>query len=267
MRHGKDGTVLSAFLISALIVLASPAVAASDTPRLPCPAGTRPSPDYADADQPPAVAAWRDAAASEPESCGSRLQGRLDVITAVAGKVRFTGSVDDLAERAGAISETVGMLYWSTTDQDWRELVSDAAALQGPDANNRDWTGDATRRPDFSAAEMQSGVTLWFRQNDTRSTGDNLYSMRVLEKTPDRLVLDVVNESPIRFAFIERFAARALVSLHVIDRLGDGNWAYYGLAGLRGDPDAEPASLINRTAAFFRFLQGRKGDDAPPLAK
>ena len=255
-------------LAALLLALASPVLAAASpaVPRPPCAAELSevPYPDYADADAPPAVAVWHDVELGAQAACGGRLQGYFSAVVAIASTFRFAGTLDELAQRLGAVSKTVGMQYWSTSDQNWRTLISDASAIRGPDG---DWRSEKLRRPDFTAAEMRSGKTLWFRQNDTRSSGHNLYSMRALDSTADRLAMEVVNESPIGFTVVELFGAHTLVSLHVIERLDGNLWGYYGVSGMRGETFSDERSVINRAAAFFRFLLGRPGDAAPPLAK
>lgn len=261
--------LLPAPLLALLLALAVPVPAAAPpaVPQPPCSAEMPGDsyPNYAAADVPPAVAVWHDIELGAQAACGGRLQGNLSVVVAISGKFRFAGTLDDLAERAGAISKTIGMQYWSTSEQKWRTLISEASPVTGPDG---DWHSDKLRRPDFTAVEMRSGKTLWFRQNDTRSTGDNLYSMRALQSTPARLVVELVNESPVNFTVVELVGNRELVSLHVIEQLDGDLWGYYGIAAVRGKAvyDHE-RSLANRAAAFFRFLQAKPGDAGPPLAK
>ncbi|WP_420347209.1 DUF6675 family protein [Pelagibius sp.] len=247
--------------------------AAQTSPRAPCPAGTTPVPAYAPAGAPPAVAVWQDVTLPDTEPgerfCGADLTGPLTTVAALAGRFRHAGSVDDLAARFGAVSETVGMLYWSTTDQDWRVLVEEATALDGAAGQGREDTQPhaETPRPDFTAAEVRSGRALTFAQNDTRSSGANLYRLRALAAGPDRLVVEIVNLEAIRFTLLTVFEPRGLVSLHVLERLDGDLWGAYSLAAVReGSVSGRPKSLVNRAAAFHRFLLGRPGDDAPPLA-
>jgi hypothetical protein len=247
------------------LLLAAAAAAREAGPRVPCTAGGTPYPAYAAAGTAPAVEIWRDIELDGDQDCLGRLQGRMVLVAALSARFRHAGTLDDLAGRAGAISETVGLKYWSTTEQSWRTLISGATALTGPGG---DWRDGDQWRADFSAAEIRSGETLWFRQNDTRSTGENLYRLRALQSGPDRLVVEIVNESPITFTFVTLFGAHELLSLHVVERLEGDLWGYYSLAAVREEPVEDYAkSLVNRAAAFFRFLRGQPGDAAPPLAK
>lgn len=257
-------------LLPVLIFTVAPTVLAAAPPGLPWPpcAGELPSkshPDYTAAEKLPAVEVWNDVYLDKRTACGGRLQGDFSVVVAIAGSFRFFGTLNELAERVGAISQTVNLQYWSTSDQNWRILISEASAVREYDG---DWRSNKLWRPDFTAAEIRSGEMLWFRQNDTRSTGLNLYSMRALQSTPTRLAVEIVNESPISFTLIELFGEHELVSLHVIERLDRDLWGYYGLGGVHGKTfDGYERSAVNRAVAFFRFLQGKPGNAEPPLAK
>ena len=263
----EDRTVMHRlFLIAlALCLWPFPAAAGEPLPRWPCGPGETPYPGYAEPGAPPAVEIWSEVELTGDPVCLGRLRGRMTVVVALSARFRFAGTLDDLAVRAGAISRTAGLKYWSTNEQKWRILISEAAAVPGPDSN---WQSDRLRRANFTAAEVRSGETLWFRQNDTRSIGPNLYGMRALLSQPSRLILETVNESPITFAFIQLFGEHELLSLHAVEHLGGDLWGYYGLAAVREEPVEDYArSLVNRTAAFFNFLQGLPGDAAPPLAR
>ena len=217
---------------------------------------TRPA--YAALDAPPSVAAWR-APSALPDTCRLALDTPAELAIALAGRFGGVASVETLAARLGAVSETRGLRYWSVTSRGWRELVSDAVALSAPVAD--------ARRSDFTAEEVLSGRTLYFAQNDTRSWGLNVYSVRVLEWSAERLVVEGDNVSPIRLGPITLFRPHALRSVQFVDREGRDTWAYYGLSLVRADvPEDREGSLVNRQAAFYRFLIGDRADGDPPLA-
>ncbi len=260
-------SLLAGACLFCFAALAPPAGSAAQDarPQVPCAPGASVFPGYGAEGADPEVAIWREVELSAADACGSRLQGRLDLAVALSARFRHAGTLDDLAARAGAISKTVGLIYWSATEGKWRKLITGASALSGPDG---DWRAGDKWRPDFSAAEVRSGAQLWFLQNDTRSTGANLYRLRALDSTADRLVVEIVNESPITFTFLTLFGEHELLSLHLVERLEGDLWGYYSLSAVRGDAAAEyEKSLVNRAAAFFRFLQGKPGDSGPPLAK
>lgn len=208
---------------------------------------------------PPAVAVWQTMVLPE-DSCLGALTGPMNSVAALSGRFRFAGTLDDLAARIGAVSATVGQLYWSTTDGDWRELISEATALKD--------AGIDLPRSDFTAAEVRSGATLYFAQDDTRSTGLNLYRMTALASRPDRLVVEIVNQSAISFAFVTLFQEQGLLSLHFLQRLDGDLWGSYSLAAVReGSVGGHTKSLVNRAGAFYRFLRGVPGDEGEPLAE
>ncbi len=154
-----------------------------------------------------------------------------------------------------------GLVYWSVSDQNWRTLVEAAYALED---NVR-----TSKRPDFSSEEILSGQTLFFTQDDTRSTGFNIYTITARVTEPDRLVVVIRNESPIKLSFVTLFEPGALVSVHHVERGDGGDWHYQGVSVVRDDMTwaTNEKSLVNRAVAYFRFLAGRPGDDGPPLAR
>ena len=100
---------------------------------------------------------------------------------ALAAHFSHSSTSDALLQRFGAISTLKGLQYWSVTEGGWRTLITDAAALTGPDLDHR--------RPDFTLAEMRSGKKLYFAQSDNRGGGEVVYRMRVREISATRLVV------------------------------------------------------------------------------
>ena len=232
---------------------------AAPVPAPRCPdRGAAPAPAYGPVDGPPAVAAWTDLDAL-PEGCRTTLDAAAPLAVALAGRFTHAGSVEDLAARLGAVSSTVGLPYWSVSDGAWKPLVSEAFALAGPDPDER--------RADFDAREVLGGETLHFAQNDTRSWGTNVYRLRTLEASPDRIVVASDNVSGIGLGPVTLFAPHALASVQFVERLEGATWGYYGLAVVRGGAfAAREKSLVNRQAALYRLLIGAVPDGAPPLA-
>jgi len=243
------------------LLLLRPASAA-DGPIPPCatgPAGaTDMRPAYGPIDGAPNVAWWRDIVIPEG-GCLGEIHGRMELVVALAGRFHDPRSLEDLARRMGAISQTVGLRYWSVTDGDWRTLLTEAFALSAPDI--------AQRRADFSAAELLSGHSLYTAQRDTRSTDLNVYQLRARRSGEHRLVLESRNRTPIRFLVFELFEPGTLHVIHILDRLGPDLWAYYTVSAVRhGTLESDPRSMINRSAAYYRFLRGVPADRDPPLA-
>ncbi len=204
------------------------------------------------------MASWPELA-ELPVDCLLTLDAPAPLAVALAGRFTHEGTLDELAARLGAVSTTVDLPYWSVTDEDWKPLVSEATALGSADASDA--------RPDFDAAEVRSGDTLHFAQNDTRSWGDNVYRLRALETATDRLVVDTANLSAIRLGPVTLFGPEAVESVQFVERLDGSTWGYYGLAVIRDTAfEAREKSLINRQAALYRLLVGEAPDGAPPLA-
>lgn len=217
-----------------------------------------PYPAFGNIGEAPNVAVWSDLIAL-PENCRIPLQAPAALTIALSGRFTHTGTVAEIAARLGAISKTQDLPYWSVTDQNWRKLVSDAFALDSRDTE--------AVRPDFSAQEMLSGRTMYFAQNDTRSWGLNVYSIRAINSSADHLVFESDNVSPVRLGPVTLFEPDDVRSVLFIDRLDDTTWAYFSLAVIRHSTLAvREKSLINRQAAFYRFLIGQAPDQVPPLA-
>lgn len=246
-----------------LLIIVTLAVAGTQAwaqPIPPCPAGnTAVVPAYGEMGGPPVVQTWHDIDIEDREACLGGMRGRMALVVALA--VRFDGakSLEDVATRIGAISVTEGLPYWSVTDRQWRPLISESFAIDDPISRRR--------RPDFMAQEILSGRRLYFAQNDTRSTGLNVYSLSATSVAPDRLVVEIVNLTPIRFALVTLFDPQALRSVHFADRLETDVWGYYGISAVRaGAVDGQEKSFVNRAGAFYRFLAGISPEREPPLA-
>ena len=225
-----------------------------------CPSGNdeEPVPAYAANGELPTVASWSGLNAL-PDSCRIALQASAKLTVALAGTFDYPGSVSDLAARLGAISETKGMLYWSVSDDNWRKLVSDAFALESPDADSA--------RADFTSQEVLSGQTLYFAQEDTRSSGTNVLGMSVLDSSADNVVFKSYNETAVRLGPLKLIRSEDAQSTLFLNRVNHGTWTYYSLSVIkRSALAARKKSLINRQYAFFRFLIEQKLDEDPPLA-
>jgi hypothetical protein len=225
-----------------------------------CPSGrSAPLPTYGPLNGAPSVATWRNIDMSGNTDCAGSIEGRWSLVVAVAGRFNHAGSIDELAGRIGAISSTEGHKYWSTTDRRWRVLITDAFALEAPDAQ--------TPRDDFTADEVLRGGPLFFAQDDTRSTGPNVYRLDRLAVGAERLAVKIVNVTPIGFLFVTLFEPDGLRMLHFIERLEPNVWGYYGVTAARdGSVRGSETSLINRADAFYRFLSREPSTARLPLA-
>jgi len=248
------------FAMAVLALAALHPAGAVDGPIAPCSAGAADMlPAYGPVGGAPRVAWWRDIVVPEGAGCLGAIRGHMELVVALAGRFHGARTLEDMARRLGAISRTAGLRYWSVTDGDWRTLLTEAFALSAPDVERR--------RADFSVAELLGGRALYTAQRDTRSTGLNVYQLRARRVGARRLVLESENLSPIRLIVFELFEPGALRVIHYLDRIEPGLWGYYTVTAVRsGALESDPRSMINRSAAYFRFLAGVPSDRDPPLA-
>jgi len=184
----------------------------------------------------------------------------MELVVTLAARFRHSGGLEDLAARAGAISATRSIRYWSVTDDRWRPLISNAFAVS--DAETR------VPRFDFTSDEVLSGAPLHFLQDDNRSKGLNLYGLTGRRLGRARFAAEFVNLAAIRAFLAKIYEARALTSVHVFEHLDGDIWGYYGIFAARdGVAMGTIASFKNRAAAYQRFITGVPTDSEPPLAR
>jgi hypothetical protein len=252
-----------ALAIALASLLAFPAHASDDGPRLPC--GVAPMPAYAEPGAPPNVRAWSGKAwrGWQPPSCSTWQVAEADMLVGLAGSFRYDGDIDGLLARIGAISSKKGVRYWSTTEKNWQMLVTDAFALSGPDAS--------LRRADFKPAELAKGQAVHYAQSDNRSAGNCVYRERVLAADRERVMIETENLTPIKKMMITLYAPGDLQTLYIIERRALGLWNFYSLTRTRMAssllPTGSEASYINRSVAFYRHVAGIPTDQEPPGAR
>jgi hypothetical protein len=233
-------------------------VQAADGPRPPC--GVTPEPSYAPLGEAPAIQSWHASDWTAP-ACTGWASSRPTLLVALAGSFRYSGGAADLLAAFGRVSTLRGIRYWSVGDRGWRTLVTGAAALDGP--------GTRRRRSDFAPAEMVRGADLYFAQEDSRSSGEVVYRMRVLENGPDRVAVTAENATSVRLLLVPLFAPGDLRCTSYLERLSPGVWGYYGLWGIRAVAltSGHEVSLVNRALAFYRHVAGIPTDQEPPAAR
>lgn len=221
------------------------------------PCGVPPQPAYSASDQAPATAVWTEANLRKigwrPPPCLNWSADRTRLAVALAGDFRFSGSLDDLLGRLGAFSAYKSIRYWSVSHQRWQQLVMDAGAVSGPD---------------LTAADLVAGRI--FDYFEKGRSGRTVYRLRILERTPEHVVLATENVTPIRVALLTAFAPGSLQSVTFLDRRGPDLWSYY--QAIRGGEGASmialgsDASYVNRLAALYRYVAGIPTDREPPAA-
>jgi len=208
------------------------------------------------------VDAWEGAVVASwaPPACAGWHGSSFRSLVALAGRFDADASASDLLSRIGSVSTLRGTRYWSTTDESWDILITDASALDGPNA--------ARRRPDFSLAEMKAGKDLFYLQADNRASAPVIYRMRVEDSGPDRIAVSIENFTPVKWHFITLFPAGSLRLRYWIDRLRPDVWGIYLLSGETSEASwltrGHEASYVSRDAAIYWHLLGIPAGDIPP---
>ena len=249
-------------LIALFVSAALPAFAAG--PVAPCgqAEAAHPVPAYGPVDGPPVAGSW-DASTLRregwhlPECLG--WQGETRLVAALAARFRSARTLDELAGRLTAVSHHSSIRFWAVTRQDWRPLVVDAWALDGPDGSER--------RPDPPPSALVAGRDFHYVEQPDIG-GRATYRMRVLAHTDTRLVLVTENVTPIK-AMVTLFEPGALQVASFLERTGPDRWQLYEItrAGAASSSFAGNASAyLNRLEAMRRYLADVPTDRDPPLA-
>jgi hypothetical protein len=218
-------------------------------------------PPSAIAGSPPSVATWTRTEFPQDwalQPCvGWGLQ-QFASFAAVVGTFQARG-MDVVLSRIGAISTYKGMRYWSVTDHSIEPLIKDAFAVERSPPNNM--------RSDFTPTEMQVGRELFFTEQDNRSSGPVLYRMKVIERSPDRIVLDITNANKIRRFLLTLFEPGDMHTALFISGTTDGIWTCYALSGLRPTTLAglldNHKSQVNRLVALYGHIAGLDNSGLP----
>ena len=232
-------------------------------PQPPC--GTESTPAYPDLEHSPAFQVWDRSSNSRewmPPAClGWSAPGFVTLVTTVA-RFRYSGGVNDLLGRIGAISQLTGIRYWSTTRQHWAPLIVNASALAGPEG--------AHHRQDFSLPELAQGSTLYYQQSDNTSGKAN-YQLRIVSASPERLIFATENITAMRYLLVPIFPPHEFQAIYFLERESPGVWRYYSIGRTGKDASGlaagHDASTMNRAMAFFRYLVGIPTDQEPPAAR
>jgi hypothetical protein len=180
-------------------------------------------------------------------------------VVAAAARFRYPSGVEGLRRRIGAVSALKGLVYWSTTHQQWRPLILDATALE-----------NGARRKDFALDEVVPGRDLFFQQQDNLF-GTAEYRIRVLEAMPRRLVFATENTEGLRYLGLTIAQPGEIQTVVFLDTESKDIWRYYALARTGKAAGlftaGHEASLINRAVASFRHLAGIPPDQEPPAAR
>jgi hypothetical protein len=246
------------------LVLA-PFVAQAEGLPLQPPCGVLPEPAYGTPGVPPAVGIWNEARLRQigwrAPDCLKWGAGRTRLAVALGGEFAFSGSLDQLLEHAGKISAHKSIRYWSTTDKAWRNLVSDAGVVDGPQGR--------TVQPDPTVADLVAGRSIYYFE--VSRSGRAIHRLTVLERTADRFVLASENVTPIRGILTTAFEPGALQSVTFVDRRGPATWGYYQVIrateGANSMALGAESSYVNRLNALYRDMAGIPTDSEPPASR
>jgi hypothetical protein len=184
------------------------------------------------------------------------------VLVTVTGRLHHDGDARALLARLGRASEQLKILYWSVEDGAWRPLLTDAAALSGPDPT--------LRRPDFKPDEMRVGERLHMLFDDDRPPGPVVFETEIREADADGFMTVTVNVSPLTLMGMTIAGPGDLASLLAVDRVGADEFSYYALSAIAlssmAAASVSDAAHINRAVAAFRYIAGIPGDRDPPAA-
>ncbi len=251
-----------ALWLAVLAIGLSPA-AAEEGPLPPC--GQAPTPEYGKINEPLHVRVWHVVDVGEnwrPPACTGWESRDFTLLMAAAGRFSHDSEADGLLRRLARVSAQRAIRYWSVTLQRWRDLVSEAYVVADPETK--------TARPDFSPDDLRNGRELFFFQNENTPLGEVVYRMRIVERTPRKLVFAVENATPVRFLFMPVFEPGAFQLLYFLDQEAEGVWRYYNLVRARVTNaflvNGQEASFINRAAAIYRYLADIPTDLEPPAA-
>jgi hypothetical protein len=232
-------------------------------PRPPC--ANEPVPPYPALDDSVVVKSW---SASEfgrdwkPPACTGWSAPGFSTLVTIVARFRYTSEAPGLLRHIGAISELVGMRYWSVTHKRWQTLITDAHALASLQPRQT--------REDFTLGEMTAGKTLYFEQTDNLS-GRAIYRMHIAEASPDRIVFDVENVTTIRYFYLPILQPGEIQSIYFLDRESDNVWRYYSIVRTAKDANrlisGNESSSINRAVSGYRHLVGIPTDQEPPAAR
>jgi hypothetical protein len=201
-----------------------------------------------------------------PPDCTGWEKRPVRALLAAAGRFRLSGDSAVLVERLGRISAMTDIIYWSSTRNRWRKLFDEAHALASPDS-------DATRE-DFAATELVANAQVHFWLQENNPTAGVVYRVSIHDRTPNRLVFETVNVTPLQAQLLlyRRTIAnpREFRQLYFLQRESDDVWRYYSLARMSGTgtlAGLSEASLRNRAEAVFRHIAELEMTREPPAAR
>jgi len=190
-------------------------------------------------------------------------KGKYALLIAVAGRFEHKGGEAALVRKFARISRLKTVRYWSTSAQAWRNLFRNAHALSRPQ--------QGAVRVDFDVADFVPGPVRHLWLTEQGPIGGAMFRMRTIERTRDRIIIDLRNERPIRPPEHPKISAGGYRYVFILDREGPGVWRYYGVTGLRGAGGGAitwiRGSYLNRAIAMYQYIAGLPMEREPPAAR
>jgi hypothetical protein len=237
---------VAAFLAASMALPAFAEAPAAAQPVLPCNAD--PVPPYASLGEITVPQTWT-GLDWHPPDCLSAWAPRNKFVIALAGHIAVADR-DALLARMGAISGMRGLQYYSVTESAWRVLIKDASALSEADPQRI--------RSDFTAEEVASGASLYFVEQDNRSSHPVVYRMRTTHADADRVVIETDNVTPVKSFLMTLFPPGSLRAAYIITRLQGSDWGLYVVSASSDDASSlvtlAKSSYENRAQALFQYV-------------
>jgi hypothetical protein len=152
-------------------------------------------------------------------------------------------------ERLTRVSAYPSIKYWSVSRQQWRPIATQANLVAPP-------------------ASAAAGDFYYSQRDDI---GMSTHLLRVVQRTPDRVLMVSQNTSAIHIAIITAFEPGSLQLAVFLDRAGPDLWHIYEITRVSTASSSlvtsSPGSYLNQLMAFQRYLAGTPTDAEPPLAK
>ena len=115
------------------------------------------------------------------------------------------------------------------------------------------------------------GPVKHFWLEEQGPVGAAVFRLRVLERSRDRLIVDIRNQRAANPPVHPKISAGGYRYLFMFERHAPGVWRYYGLTGLRGKGAAAVTwfrnSYVNRAVAVFRYIAAVPTECEPPAAR
>jgi hypothetical protein len=191
-------------------------------------------------------------------ACAPAMQGRFDLVGALAGSFREDGGAERILERLGALSKMTAIQYYSERKHGSAKMLDESTALRSQSVEQR--------RADFTPAELKTGNALYHAQSDPVTGNTVVYLMRISAASPREITVEQENVGPLKYGPLTVADPRGLRTVHLLRESADGVWRYYLLTAVAGRTASHyEDSIMNRALAMFRYVAGQPTERGEPL--